>query len=167
MGFKRSDCTFIIPASKLEQFKELLRSSPGSFILKGYDDIEIVPIFRKAVEIKLHLAYMGGHDFGLLCLVDARIPFFLCYDGCDGEYESGWSCWAPHMAAVLHVGSSLQPHVKQMPDCTFKITYQTLVKATLHNSELNIDTDPGDRSGTLLRRLNSLNSVLNTIEETK
>lgn len=167
MGFKRSDCTFIVPASKLEELKELIRSSSGSFILKDYADIETTSVFRKAVEVRLHLAYMGGYDFGLFCLVKARIPFFLRYDGCDGEYEAGWACWAPHMDAVVHLDGCLQPHVKQMPDCTFKITYQTLVKAVLHNSELIIDTDPGDRSGTLLRRLNSLNSVLNTIEETK
>lgn len=167
MGFKRSSCTFIIPASKLEQFMHLFMLVPGNILGKPGQSVETLPIFRHASEVRVDLMFNGGTDFALSHLVDARIPFFLCYDGCDGEYEAGWLCWASHMQAVLHFDGCMQPHVKQMPDCTFKITYQTLVKATLHNSELDIDIDNGCRKGTLMQQLNSLNSVLNTIEETK
>lgn len=168
MGFNRSACTFIIPASKIDKLKELLESDTESVVGKPCDaHIEVAHVFRNSVEVRVNHMRLGGTDFCLLHLVDAGIPFFQAYDGCDGDYEAGWCCWASHMERVLHLGGCLQPHIKQMPDCTFKITHQTLVKATLHNSELELDIDNGSRKGTLMRQLNSLNSVLNTIEETK
>lgn len=167
MGFKRSACRFIIPASKLDKFKELLEASPGNVLGEPSRSIETKPIHRHSVEVRVDNMFEGGTDFADKILARSKIPFFLAYDGCDGEYEAGWCCWASHMERMLHLDGCLQPHVKQMPDCTFRITYQVLVKATLHNSELELDIDNGSRKGTLMRLLNSLNSVLNTIEETK